>query len=222
MVIVRQDTPLRSETGIGVRRGPLRHLSRALLTRVNGAAAQTTTRLWLRMPAAADRTAIEHDHRSAGWTPADETNRHRLGGSRPMTKRPFTVTDAALRAGIVGLTLATAYIHSTLGGMLFTLNAMGYVVAAAAMVAPIALASRFRWFIRLGLMGYAATTIVGWAIQGPYYSTAYVAKAIEAALIVLLAVDFARFDGNPVAKVRNEIAGAVAYMRARRTGLAGA
>jgi hypothetical protein len=141
---------------------------------------------------------------------------------RPMTKRPFTVTDAALRAGIVGLTLATAYIHATLGGMLFTLNAMGYVVAAAAMVAPIALASRFRWFIRLGLMGYAATTIVGWAIQGPYYSTAYLAKAIEVALIVLLAVDFVRFDGNPVAKVRNEIAGAVAYMRARRTGLAGA
>jgi hypothetical protein len=139
-----------------------------------------------------------------------------------MTTRPFTVTDAALRVAIVGLTLGTAYIHSTLGGMLFTLNAIGYVVAAAAMIAPLALASRFRWFIRLGLMGYAATTIVGWALQGPYYTTAYVAKGIEVALIVTLAIDFFRFDGNPVGKVRSEVAGALAWMRGRRAGLAGA
>jgi hypothetical protein len=137
-----------------------------------------------------------------------------------MTTRPFTVTDAAIRVAIVALALGTAYIHSTLGGLLFTLNAIGYVVAAGAMLAPIALASRFRWFIRLGLMGYAATTIVGWAIQGPYYSTAYVAKAIELALIVLLAIDFVRFDGNPVAKVRGEVAAALAYLRGRRAGLA--
>jgi hypothetical protein len=139
-----------------------------------------------------------------------------------MTTRPFTVTDAALRVAIVGLTLGTAYIHSTLGGMLFTLNAIGYVVAAVAMIAPLALASRFRWFIRLGLMGYAATTIVGWALQGPYYSTAYVAKAIEVALIATLAIDFVRFDGNPVAKVRTEVATAIANLRGRRAGLAGA
>jgi hypothetical protein len=130
--------------------------------------------------------------------------------------------DVVIRASIVALTLATAYIHSTLGGLLFTLNAIGYVVAAGAMLAPIALASRFRWFIRLGLMGYATTTIIAWAIQGPYYSTAYVAKAIEVALIVLLAIDFVRFDGNPVAKVRSEVAGAVAYLRGRRAGLVGA
>ena len=65
----------------------------------------------------------------------------------------------------------------TLGGLLFTLNAVGYVVGAIAMVIPLVLAVRFRWAIRLGLMGYAATTIIGWAIQGPYYSTAYLAKA---------------------------------------------
>jgi hypothetical protein len=139
-----------------------------------------------------------------------------------MTTRPLTAVDAAIRVAIVGLVLGTAYIHSTLGGMLFTLNAIGYVVAAAAMLAPIALASHFRWFIRLGLMGYAATTIVGWALQGPYYSTAYVAKAIEVALIVILAIDFVRFDGNPVAKVRSEVGAAVAYLRGRRAGLAGA
>jgi hypothetical protein len=130
--------------------------------------------------------------------------------------RRFTRADFAIRAAIVGLVLGTAYIHSTLGGMLFTLNAAGYVVAALAIIAPIALASRFRWFIRIGLAGYALTAIVAWAIMGPYYSTAYVAKGIEIALIALLIVDFVRFDGNPFAKVRAEIAGAIGFVRARR------
>ena len=114
--------------------------------------------------------------------------------------------DVVIRITIVGLTLGTAYIHSTLGGLLFTLNALGYVVAAVAIVIPLGLAVRFRWFIRLGLMGYAATAIVAWAVQGPYYSTAYIAKAIEVALITLLAVDFARLDGNPISVVKSELA----------------
>ena len=134
--------------------------------------------------------------------------------------RPFTIADAAIRVGIVALVLGTAYIHSTLGGLLFTLNATGYVVAAAAMVVPIALASRFRWFIRIGLMGYAATAIGAWAIMGPYYTTAYIAKGIEVVLIGLLIVDFVRFDGNPFAKVRDEVAGGLAFVRARRASAA--
>jgi hypothetical protein len=106
-------------------------------------------------------------------------------------------SDIVVRAAIVALALATGYIHYTLGGLLFTLNAAGYAVAAVAMVVPLALAVRFRWVVRIGLIGYAATAIVMWAIQGPYYSTAYVAKAIEVALIVVLAVDFVRHDGSP-------------------------
>lgn len=112
---------------------------------------------------------------------------------------PFGPIDAVLRAAIVGLTLATASIHATLGGLLFTSNAVGYVVLATAMVAPVAIASRLRWIVRISLAGYAATTILGWAIQGPFYSTAYLAKAIELALIVVLAIDFVRFDGDPIA-----------------------
>ena len=130
--------------------------------------------------------------------------------------RDLTVAGIALRFGIVALTLGTAYIHSTLGGLLFTLNATGYVVAAIAMIAPISLAIRFRWVVRLGLMGYAATAIVAWAIQGPYYSTAYIAKGIEVALIFLLVVDFLRADGNPVTVVKRELAAGVAWVNARR------
>jgi len=124
---------------------------------------------------------------------------------------------------IVGLTLGTAYIHSTLGGLLFTLNALGYLVAAVAVVIPLGLAIRFRWFVRLGLMGYAATAIVAWAVQGPYYSTAYIAKAIEIALITLLAVDFVRMDGNPIAVVKRELGLLTAKLgRQPATGSAGA
>ena len=125
--------------------------------------------------------------------------------------------DVAIRAAIVALALTTGYIHYTLGGLLFTLNALGYLTAAVAIVIPLALAVRFRWFIRLGLMGYAATAIVMWAIQGPYYSTAYIAKAVEVALIVLLAIDFARHDGNPVGVIRRELAAFTGLVARRGT-----
>jgi hypothetical protein len=122
------------------------------------------------------------------------------------TRMSLRPADVAIRAAIVALTLATAYIHSTLGGLLFTLNAAGYVVAALAMIVPLAIAVRFRWVVRVGLVGYAATAIVAWAVMGPYYSTAYVAKAIEVALIVVLAIDFVRHDGSPFDVARGELA----------------
>ncbi len=126
---------------------------------------------------------------------------------------PSSPVDIALRAAIVGLTLATASIHASLGGLLFTANAIGYVVLATAMVAPLALASRLRAVVRISLAGYAATTILGWAIQGPFYSTAYVAKAIELVLIVLLAIEFDRFDGNPLVLIRRELRSGLARLR---------
>jgi hypothetical protein len=136
------------------------------------------------------------------------------------TRTPLRASDVVLRAAIVALALSTAYIHSTLGGLLFTLNAIGYVTAAVAIVIPLALAVRFRWVVRLGLIAYAATTIVGWAIQGPYFTTAYIAKAIEVALIVLVAVDFARMDGDPVSVVKRELGAFSALISRRRTTVA--
>jgi hypothetical protein len=138
------------------------------------------------------------------------------------SRTPLRASDVVIRAAIVSLALATGYIHSTLGGLLFTLNAIGYAVAAIAIVVPLALAVRFRWVVRLGLIGYALTTIIGWAIQGPYYQTAYIAKAIEVALIVLVAVDFARMDGNPIAVVKRELAAFAALVTGRRAAGAGA
>ena len=111
----------------------------------------------------------------------------------------------ALRAAIVVLAIATGWIHLTLGSPLFTLNAVGYFVAAVAMIAPLALAVRFRWFIRLGLIGYAATAIVAWFVMGPRYDVAYLAKAIEVGLIALLALEVRAYDGTPIRRIRQAV-----------------
>jgi hypothetical protein len=137
------------------------------------------------------------------------------------TRTPLRLSDVVIRAAIVGLVLATGYIHLSLGGLLFTLNALGYFTAAVAMVVPLALAVRFRWFVRVGLIGYAATAIVAWAIMGPYFQLAYIAKGIEVALIALLVIDFARMDGNPVNVVKRELAALSGFV-ARTRGTAGA
>jgi hypothetical protein len=105
---------------------------------------------------------------------------------------PIRAADAALRTAIVALALGTAYIHSTLGGLLFTLNALGYLGLAFAMIVPLGVVSRFRGLVRLALAAYAATTIAAWAVQGPFYSTAYLAKGIEVALIALLVLEAVR------------------------------
>lgn len=119
--------------------------------------------------------------------------------------RPTAPAGMLVRGAIVGLSLATGWIHLDLGGLLFALNGVGYLVAAAAMIVPFAIAIRFRWFIRLGLIGYAATAIVAWYLTGPRYDVAYVAKAIEVALIGLLALEVWAYDGNPLRRVRRAL-----------------
>jgi hypothetical protein len=116
---------------------------------------------------------------------------------------------AALAVGltlaIVDLALVTAYIHSTLGGMLFTLNALGYVGLAAALAVtavPHPLARRFAWLPRVGLVAYTATTIVAYLVIGPYFTLGWVAKAVEMAILVLLAADLVRLYGSPAELVR--------------------
>jgi hypothetical protein len=113
---------------------------------------------------------------------------------------------ALLTAAIVGLTAATAYIHLGLGGLLFTMNGLGYVGLGAlyvvGAVAPMPIVQRFSWFPRLALAGYAATTIAGYLVMGPYFSLGWIAKGIEVALIVLVGVDILRVFGSPMGFVR--------------------
>jgi hypothetical protein len=116
---------------------------------------------------------------------------------------------ALLTAGIIGLTLTTANIHLGLGGFLFTMNALGYaglaglyVVAAAA---PHPLVERFSWAPRVMLGGFAAMTIAGYLVMGPYFSLGWITKGIEVALITLITVDVIRVYGSPFGLIRTAI-----------------
>ena len=111
-----------------------------------------------------------------------------------------------LGTAIVALTLTTAYIHLGLGGLLFTLNGLGYLGLAVLFVigaaAPMPIVQRFSWFPRLALAGYAAMTIAGYLVVGPYFTLGWIAKGIEVALITLVAVDVMRVFGSPMGFVR--------------------
>ena len=108
----------------------------------------------------------------------------------------------ALTAGIVELTLTTAAIHASLGGLLFTLNAAGYVALAMAVTAaatiPHPLVRRFSWLPRVALAAYTAATIGGYVVMGPYFVLGWVAKAIEVAIVTLVAADVVRVHGSPI------------------------
>lgn len=127
----------------------------------------------------------------------------------PQSKRS-RAAGAVLTTAIVGLTLATAYIHSTLGGLLFTLNALGYLGLAALIVigaaAPTTLIERFSWFPRVALLGYTLMTIVGYLVMGPYFTLGFIAKGIEVALVTLLVIDIFRVYGSPMGLVRSALA----------------
>lgn len=122
-------------------------------------------------------------------------------------------------AAIVGLALATGYIHLGLGGLLFTLNALGYAGLAGLIVigaaAPHAIVERFSWFSRVALIGYTAMTIAGYLVMGPYFSLGFIAKGIEVALIAVLVVDVIRVYGSPMGLVRTALASVAPVLPAR-------
>ena len=141
--------------------------------------------------------------------------------STVLRSRPF---GFALTAAIVGLTLATGYIHLGLGGLLFTLNALGYAGLAGLILiggaAPIPMVERFSWFPRVALIGYTAMTIAGYLVMGPYFTLGWIAKGIEVALITLLVVDVIRVYRSPMGLVRAAVASAAPILPARVRALA--
>lgn len=115
----------------------------------------------------------------------------------------------ALTAVIVALALTTAYIHLTLGGLLFILNAAGFAVLAAALAAgaiPHPLIRRFSWLPRIGLAAFTGVTIGAYLMIGTYFSLGWTATSVEVAILVLLAVDLFRVYGSPAALTRAAMA----------------
>lgn len=106
-----------------------------------------------------------------------------------------------IRFLVVGLALATAAIHASLGGLLFLANAIGYTTLAVAMIVPGPI-GRVRWLVRLALIGFTAATIGGWVMFGTRFPLAYLDKGIEVALIGVLAIELWRSDGGPIGVIR--------------------
>jgi len=126
-------------------------------------------------------------------------------------------TTIVLRTLVVALTLGTAAIHASLSGLMFMANAAGYAVLALAMITP-GPAVRWRWLIRLALIGFAAATIGGWVAFGARFGLAYLDKAIEVALIAVLLIEQWQSDGGPVGiyrRIRGLVSGLAAGTVAR-------
>ena len=103
-------------------------------------------------------------------------------------------TDAALRAGIIALTLATAFIHLQLAfpDPVFILNGLGYLALLAALYLPVSRLARYRNAVRWVLVGYTALTIFLWILLGARTPIGYIDKAIEITLILLLLLEARR------------------------------
>jgi hypothetical protein len=118
------------------------------------------------------------------------------------TRQTAEPLRALLRGGVVFLTLTTAAVHASLGGPLFTLNAIGYAGFAIALVLPGRIAG-IRWLVRLGLLGFTAATIAGWIAFGARFPLAYVDKGVECVLVVFLLIELWLEDGGPAGVVRH-------------------
>jgi hypothetical protein len=104
-----------------------------------------------------------------------------------------TTPRILLTGAILELTIATAYIHLTLGGTLFLLNGLGYLALGtaylAAAVLPQPAIRRLGWLPRAGLAAFASVTIVAYLMTGPYFTLGWLTKGIELAIVMLVVAD---------------------------------
>jgi hypothetical protein len=116
---------------------------------------------------------------------------------------------AALTIGITALAVVAGAIHWSLGGLMFTLAALGYFALAVAFLVGATvthpLVVRFSWLPRVALIGYAAFSIVAWMVLGGFYWLGYLTKALELALIVLVIADVYRVYGGLTGLVRQAV-----------------
>jgi hypothetical protein len=124
---------------------------------------------------------------------------------------------AVLTTAIVALALTAGYIHLGLGGLLFTLNGLGYIGLAGlfviATVVSHPIVRTFSWAPRVMLAGYAAMTISAYLVMGPYFTLGWITKGVEVTILALVAVDVIRLFGSPMGLVR----AALASIPGRRT-----
>jgi hypothetical protein len=110
---------------------------------------------------------------------------------------------------LIMLTLTTGYVHLGLGGTIFTLNGIGYLVLAAGLVGstlPFAIVRHLRWLPRIGVAGFALLTIGAYVVIGPYSMLGLAIKAIEVAIIGLVGADLVNTLGSSDRLARGRVA----------------
>lgn len=147
-----------------------------------------------------------------------------IGPNDPSTPRAASrLARAVLVLVILELTLATAYIHVGLGGLLFTLNAVGYLGLAIALgaTAAVPMLRRYGWLPRIGLASYTIVTIGAYLVVGPYFDLGWIAKAIEVAIVGLVIVDLLGRYGDAPGLWRAAMASMPVIQRRGAVGLHG-
>jgi hypothetical protein len=102
-----------------------------------------------------------------------------------------SVTDTAIRCGVVLLTLFAAAVHLSLlfPDPAFILNGLGYLALLAALYFPIRRLVSHRRVARWALVGYAALTLLLWVAIGERTPLGYATAADEVALVALLVLE---------------------------------
>lgn len=133
--------------------------------------------------------------RKTNLTPRHEATQHEP------TEIAGGLVRVVLALVVIELTLTTANIHFSLGGQLFTFNGFGYVALGAAYaigaLVPVTFVQRIAWLPRIGLLGYALTTIGAYLVIGPYFALGWITKGIELAIVALLVTDMLVVYGGP-------------------------
>jgi hypothetical protein len=131
---------------------------------------------------------------------------------------PNRTARIVLTLVILELTAATAYVHLTLGGTTFLLNAFGYAVlgaAYAATLAPTSIVQRIAWLPRIGLGGYAVVTIGAYLVDGTYFPLGWITKAVELAIVALVTVELLNAYRSPRGLLRAAV-GSLTELSGRR------
>ena len=105
-----------------------------------------------------------------------------------------TTAPAALRIGIIVLTLVTALVHISLifPDPVFIMNGLGYLALLAALYLPIPRIAAYRNIVRWIFIGYTALTVILWLLIGERSALGFITTADEVILIALLIFDARR------------------------------
>ena len=116
---------------------------------------------------------------------------HQKTGATPSSSSRHSATDAAIRTGVILLTLFAAAVHLSLlfPDPVFILNGLGYLTLLVALYLPISRLMPHRRVVRWALIGYATLTILLWVVMGERTLLGYSTTAGEVALVGLVVLE---------------------------------